>query len=240
MEIYNQVNRNTSIIQKLLRKVYPTKYNNKEAIIVIRHSIDDDNNRPINDEDNTYTLPNSQIITPYYENSLTPEGKCASENYVIILNKIISDLGLSTINRVVIKDPEIQEKSSNTFFTALPFINNNKIQDVRLRTSIEDESGNEILDLEDDDLITKNGSILVCWSQETLWSEKDENDDRKEQPDDTSILGILNNTYNISCNIQGPPRKGVTIYIYLEDTVLHIYSMLTNPLRYEVGYKKNF
>ena len=240
MEIYNQVNRNTSIIQKLLRKVYPNKYNNKEAIIVIRHSIDVDNDdRPTNNQGIKYTLPNSQIITPYYENSLTHEGNCASENYAIILNKIVSDLGLSTINRVVIKDPEINEKSSNTFFTALPFINNNKIQDVRLRTNtIVDNK--EVLELEDDDLITKKGSILVCWSQDTLWSEKNQDGDREDQPDNTSILGILNNTYNISCNIQGPPRKGVTIYIYLEDTVLHIYSMLTNPLRYEVGYKKNF
>jgi len=136
----------------------------QNALIVIRHGVDVDNSKRKNGK-RTKTLPNGQKIV-YYQDGLTEdEGKKQAESFAKVLPKLVDELGISDITRVIVKDPTT---TPNPFDTVLPFIEAQNIMDVRLPSTVDG-----IKNIKNSGLFPDETSVLVCFDQDSLWSSKD-------------------------------------------------------------------
>lgn len=201
-----------------------------KAIIVVRHSLDvDDKATPPRcppkppcdwhfDKDGyVKKLPNGEDVK-YYQEGLSTEGIEQADGLALVLPKIVENLKLAPIEKVITKDPRSFDATPNPFNTIYPLIINENIKDVDLTTK------------SNIDYSLENGSVVICWDREGLWGDKEE-----KQPNEDSILKHLNSMYNVS-KIDGPPVKGSTIYVYREMGSVDVYNLKMNPVRYEKGF----
>lgn len=172
----------------------------QNCLIVIRHGLDVDNNKRKNGE-RTKTLPNGEKVV-YYQDGLNEDGKKQAKSIAKLLPKLVDDLDISAITRVITKDPRT---TPNPFDTILPFIEAQNIMDVRLPSTLDG--------IKNSQLFPDDTSVLVCFDQEVLWSPK-VNGKRAPKPSSESLLHYVNKAYEIDTDIPGPPEEGRTIYIY--------------------------
>lgn len=189
------------------------------ALIIIRHG--HDLKKWIHDEKGfKEQLPDGREIV-YSLSALSKEGKNEAKSWKALLPKWTKEeLGISDITRVITKDPRPDKATPNPFDTVYPFIEDQKIKDVKLMTKESqvkaDGSG----------LFPDKTSVLVCWDQEGLWSPKVSGGGRTHHPDANSILRYVNEKYEIDNNtIPGPPKKGATAYVYLGKGEMDVYHM---------------
>ena len=197
----------------------PPGNNKPNVLIVIRHGEDVDNDKRKKRKPGYYKeLPNGEKI--YYDrDGLNKEGKKQAQSFAKVLPKLVKELGISDITRIITKDPKT---TPNPFDTILPFIDSQDIMDVRLPSTIDG--------IKKSNLFPDETSVLVCFDAETLWSKKDDGK-RTLQPSSDSLLHFLNQAYDINDDdddnhFPGPPQKGHTVYIYRSKGTMDLYKMV--------------
>lgn len=162
-------------------------------------------------------MPSGEDIK-YYLKGLSYEGEVAAKSYAEVLPKLVSDLGIADVGRVIAKDPRPDGATPNPFDTIYPFIARTGVKDVRLPSEAAAAKG----DVFPNDA---TGSIVVSFDVEGLWSPKQSDGSRTRQPDSNSLLHFLNDKYNIDGDMAGPPRKGKTMYVYRGKGKMEVYTM---------------
>lgn len=174
------------------------------AVIVLRHFLDLPDPPPPWPGPYCYPMPSgSPIEVPWRR--LNPDGIKASLNYGIALPKLIQDLNLCPVSRVITQDPRNKEQTQNPFDTVYPLLVNLKLQDLKLLPS-----GSALISTRHDALLPdQSHSTLVCWDRQTLWGDK--------QFDKNLFLGQMRRSGGPS--LDDPPAKAPTkssqgIYVF--------------------------
>jgi hypothetical protein len=162
-------------------------------------------------------LPNGKEVV-YYQEGLTPEeGKQQAASIAKFLPKLVNELGISDITRVLVKEPNTTRP--NPFDTILPFIEAQRIMDVQLPSTTEQVKESGV------GLFPDETSVVLCWDAEGLWSPKVDGK-RTREPDSKSLLCYLNKAYQINnATIPGPPVKGSTIYVYRSKGKMEVFRL---------------
>lgn len=200
-----------------------------QAVIIIRHAQDKDvKTLPVSewqkpaDQPIIKDLPDGALINGvlpksktvnYLQFRLTPEGLQAAERFASIIPKLLEDenefgFKFKKLSHAIVKDPRPLEHTTSTpFETAYPLIIAERIRNIGLEMNPSRLSRYTTDQIE--------GSLLICWDVEGLWSKKLSNNQRELHPVPDSILEIENRKFNIpNDRILGPPKTGVSIYLY--------------------------
>jgi hypothetical protein len=206
----------------------------EKAVIVIRHGQDIDGIWDSNQSGWNYSLPSGKSVTTYLK-GLSDSGLNSASSYSYVLPKLIKDLRIQPITRVVVDNPEIKnsdgtEATPNPFNTIYPFIIRKQIEDVDMPRYA--QFGNLTPSNND-------GSIIIVSTVQNLWG-KDDNKDTYKTPRDDKVIGILNKKYGIR-EMTISPQKGRTIYVYRYDKngngYVKIYNLESNRPPSESNYK---
>ena len=191
----------------------------KNAIIVIRHGDDLSTPPAWPAYVVSYTLPNGKNVNvPHH--GLKQDGIDRANLLSTIIPKWLSDNGYSPIARVITKDPTSLDYTPNPFETIYPTIKQSSINDVVLLQSLSDIQKS----ISNNQISSSEGSTIICWDVEGMWSPKDSSGNHTENPLPNSILGMLS-----SSQISTYPVKAGTLYTFV-DTSLKIFNVINNQI----------
>lgn len=170
----------------------------------------------------------------YHNYSLDADGYTAANSYVNVIPKLVKNLGIAPITRVIITDPRPQTASANSFLTIYPYLKSpNTVTKV--------EFYNNLTEIPNLTPTGNDGSVLIVGDSESLWQNQ-QGEDVGSSAAPNSILNVLNNKYNINNNNVPRPIRGKTIYVYFSKNNMKIYNLEPNKNPADASYSdyKNY
>ena len=196
------------------------------AIIVIRHAMDDGNQKP--DGPLTYDAASVELIkndqpSPNNEVAIWRDFLCPNQGYKAAcrlkanLQQHIEQMGLAAVNQVLSILPDASNHNGptpNPLVTITPYVNATApntlaVTGSKLKLRLYSSSKCNPERFDADQLLADGYSKVICWERNGMWERPEEG-----QPPAQAILNQLIDPSAMMHALEHEPAKGVSIYVF--------------------------